>query len=364
MMKNIVRKLSVLSITALLAVPTLVQAATGDIKLTEAYQDKALVSWNGVEQLEEGGYDVVLTSFDGTRILFSDENTYERDLRFTNLKPFTKYKLTVTGADGTETFVFKTKAIVPERPEVKVSDLTTNTAYISWVSKNISYSPHTVYNVKIKDVSNDKIVQELNTGELNKKIYNLKPDTSYYAIVTCEKDNEKSLEEYKYFTTAALIPQVQVSDVTATDAYVSWGDSGMEFSPDAKFHVVIENAATGEIAYEKITSDLNIKVDGLKPNSGYEAIVTCGGDSRPVWFYTPEALPEDFTISADKTAEGVTITWDFDFNAWCYEVYVDGEMLDYVFSDSVTIKYTEGMNIQVKACNSAGSGVSNIVVVK
>jgi len=175
------------------------------------------------------------------------------------------------GLIGFIIFIFARDTSPPVIQKVSLSDMTENSAIITWQTDEPATSQVTIWD---SDVS---VSTELDTTLVSNhsvRLNDLKPDTKYqFTVMSKDKvGNEAKLEielitPPKPYTPPPVISEVEISDITDVEATITWhtdkpATSQVEYGETDSYSLITP-------PNEELTDSHSVTLTGLKPNVPY-----------------------------------------------------------------------------------------------
>ncbi|MCL5411274.1 MAG: fibronectin type III domain-containing protein [Patescibacteria group bacterium] len=271
-----------------------------------ALSTSVTVTWN-TDKVSDSYVEYGLTASYGTNTGL-DESTLSHSVTVTGLTPSTTYHFRVkskdsdgnTGTSNDSTFTTKDKSVITE---VTISDISLNSAILSWTTNVISKS-----NVKIgtKINSYDKEIQEESTDKtLNHvaRIKDLAEGTKYFLrIVGTDGDgNNITSDDYPFSTISKpIITNVKVKGTDDHSVTITW-QTNVPSDATISYGKTQDKLDTDKGKSDQVTSH-EIKLTNLDDNTKYYYLVK----SRDKFGNLGEGEVKEVTTSTDTTPPAIS----------------------------------------------------------
>lgn len=300
-----------------------------EVPKATATENSVTLQWGKVTKANY--YQVWL--YEGSDVV-STVNTSKTKYTFKNLDSGTKYTLKVRAyvkngdSKVYSAYAEKVSVITNIAPvtSLKVSDITENSAYVSWKASSGADS----YLVTVKDDMNEKVAEETVKGT-SYKINGLSHSMLYNVVVKAYDASTKTYSDgvtEKFYSSPEKATEVKVQNIGSSSATVSW------LSPsDAKSELyLISTNSSGETLQRTLLANIdseNYEAEGLKCTTKYrfEIVTYCELDGTK--YYGDKVLSDIFTtlpgkvenLKALSSGNTVALTWSVQSGADGYEVY-------------------------------------------
>ncbi len=266
-----------------------------DVTATDVTTNTATISWTAPATAPANGYKIKLYNSVTHELTFTETTNTSGVL--SGLTPGVTYYVYVQSicstdseSEWTESVNFTTtqEAVACDMPtEVMVTDVTTNTATVSWTAP--ATAPANGYKIKLyNSVTHELTLTEtMNTSEV---LSGLTQGVTYYVYVrsVCGTDNQSDWTESVNFTTTQesvtcdMPTEVMVTDVTTNTATVSW--TAPANTSVNGYQVKLYNSVTHEVSFTE-TTNTSEALSGLTPGITYYVYVrsVCGTDNQSEW---------------------------------------------------------------------------------
>ena len=334
--------------TTKLPAPTNVKATSTESSIT--------LQWSKVSK---ANYYQIWLYEDGEAI--ATKTTSKTKYTFKSLDTGKKYTLKVRGyvkKGETRTYgAYAGKVTVYTKiapvTSLKVSDINTESALISWKASNGADS----YTVTLKDAAGKETKY---TAESNScKVSSLSPATLYTVTVKAYDASTKIYSDgvtEKFYSSPEKATEVKVQNIGSSSATVSW----LIPSSSAKSELYLINTnASGEVLKRTLLTDKgtgSYEADSLKGTTKYRFEILNYCELSDKKYYSEKVLSEIFTtlpgkvenLKALSSGDRVSLSWTLQSGADGYEVYdSDKNLIKELTSDkSLCVIYNlqEGKN--------------------
>ena len=334
--------------TTKLPAPTNVKATSTESSIT--------LQWSKVSK---ANYYQIWLYEDGEAI--ATKTTSKTKYTFKSLDTGKKYTLKVRGyvkKGETRTYgAYAGKVTVYTKiapvTSLKVSDINTESALISWKASNGADS----YTVTLKDAAGKETKY---TAESNScKVSSLSPATLYTVTVKAYDASTKTYSDgvtEKFYSSPKKATEVKVQNIGSSSATVSW----LIPSSSAKSELYLINTnASGEVLKRTLLTDKgtgSYEADSLKGTTKYRFEILNYCELSDKKYYSEKVLSEIFTtlpgkvenLKALSSGDRVSLSWTLQSGADGYEVYdSDKNLIKELTSDkSLCVIYNlqEGKN--------------------
>ena len=334
--------------TTKLPAPTNVKATSTESSIT--------LQWSKVSK---ANYYQIWLYEDGEAI--ATKTTSKTKYTFKSLDTGKKYTLKVRGyvkKGETRTYgAYAGKVTVYTKiapvTSLKVSDINTESALISWKASNGADS----YTVTLKDAAGKETKY---TAESNScKVSSLSPATLYTVTVKAYDASTKTYSDgvtEKFYSSPEKATEVKVQNIGSSSATVSW----LIPSSSAKSELYLINTnASGEVLKRTLLTDKgtgSYEADSLKGTTKYRFEILNYCELSDKKYYSEKVLSEIFTtlpgkvenLKALSSGDRVSLSWTLQSGADGYEVYdSDKNLIKELTSDkSLCVIYNlqEGKN--------------------
>lgn len=305
------------------------------VELSYVNATSAEIEWGTTISNGNKDYAITYDIFLNDELLISKQSTI--GYIFENLSPKTKYtgKVIIKDTnDKTETlnFEFETSASALTAFETNVSEITLNSAKLSWTSSSTQDQSDISYDIYI---NTELTAENISTNEF--LLESLDKFTSYTVkiIAKSESANEPISSETT-FTTMGSPPSdfpLTQTEVTSCYAIIAWDKVTVEDGSDFYFNLYLN----GNLYADNLTSELkDLTLENLIPETEYvltvEVIASNETSKEETITFTTEAttMVSDFEISLlDMTTKSVLVDWTDSYledgSRAEYHLYLDGE---------------------------------------
>ena len=357
-----------------------------EIKASNITETSADISWKASnDNVKVTGYEI----YNGDNLLLTVNN--EVSANIAGLTAGTEYTLSVKAIDAAGnrseagTVTFKTSDVkvevdeeAPTVPtEVKASNITENSADISWTAStdNVSVVSYEIYNgqsllAKVNDKTSVNITGLTSETEytLSVKAVDAAGNKSEAGTVTFTTNVSEVIGD----TEAPTVPsEIKANNISETEVYITWG------AASDNINVTGYEIYNGEVLLLTVNNELSANITGLAPGTEYilsvKAVDAAGNRSEAgtITFKTNEVQVEldeeaptvPTEIKASNTTEtSADISWTAstdNVGVIGYEIY-NGEKLLAKVNDKTSVNITgltAGIEytLSIKAIDAAGN---------
>lgn len=308
-------------------------AEIAEVKLEKVYYNGAEISWTTVNPENAAlTFDVYINSE------LVKKDITEKSIKVSKLKANTVYsgKIIVKANNKIspeKIFTFKTSDNpVPSGFEISLSNINQTDAVVKWTESTVKDSSKITYFLYVNS--------KLEKGDLTERIYNLKNLTAakkYNIKIVALSSNGKEISSETVLVTLdyeSPTPfDITVSNITTTNALVSWNESTVKDNSNITYSVYIN----GTLLKENVTERAHL-LKNLSPLKQYTVkVIAISGNGKKVIkesiFKTPDypsPSKVDITVS-EITSKSALIKWTSatikDNSAITYEVYLNNTLV-------------------------------------